>query len=131
MLFKAWFQHLFPMAQVALRHDLEAFEVINFPHLGLGLKIGEVYTKAELQRRCGKYHDKAWRINELERNSVIARSSKRSKPQNSLVKVILKSLQKRRERKCTCSCQEIFLTLAKRIENWSLRWGRVFFPVFD
>ena len=55
------------MAQIDLRHDMEAFKVLNFPHLNLGLKIGEVYTKAELKRRCNRFPDKDWRINELER----------------------------------------------------------------
>ena len=52
------------MPPLVTSHDaLEAFKVVNYPHLGLRLKIGEVYTKAELQRRCRNVRE----LNELDR----------------------------------------------------------------
>ena len=114
VLFKGCIRYHFPMAQPKVRHDMEAFRVMTFPHLGLRLKIGEVYTKAELQRRCCDYPDKVWRINELElklsncnifRKIEATQPSKESDPQEPARKVRKKMYVFRPGDLC-CSCDE-------------------------
>jgi hypothetical protein len=33
-----------------------AFKILNYPKLGMRLELGSIYTKAELEARCGKHH---------------------------------------------------------------------------
>ena len=61
--------YLSTMPALVTSHDaLEAFKVVKHPHLGLRLKIGQVYTKEELQRRCQNVPNETNVLNALDRH---------------------------------------------------------------
>ena len=53
-----FYKHVELTRQLFRSCGVKAYKVVNYPHLGLGLKICEIYTKAELHRRCFAFPDK-------------------------------------------------------------------------
>lgn len=41
---------------------MAAFKVLDYPHLGMRLEVGAIYTQAELETRCGRHHPERRRM---------------------------------------------------------------------